>query len=233
MPGRARALAGLAVVVSGGLAAGAGYALHDATKDGGTTTALPAASAEPTPEVTAEPTPTPTPSATPSPTPSPTASPTPRATATTAPTPTATPSAAAVTRYPYPGPTRGYTSLYVESAEVDPANDGRHGVTLKAHAADGDGTILVTSIDWGDGTKSGGEPDPSSCPPHPSPTAKPGPYQPEPSDRTITATHRYKTAGSYDVVLSVRSINADCRPHGPATERATASFTGPNAVVVS
>ena len=219
MSGRARALAGLAVVVAGGLAAGSGYALHQVTKDDSS----PAAAARPQPSATSEPTsePTPEPTTAASPTPAPAPSPT------TSPTPSGSPSArptATVKRYAYPAPTRTYTALYFASAKAMPTNDAAHDLDVEARATDGDGTVFLTSIDWGDGTTSGGEKDPASCPAYPSPTAQPAPYRPHPDDRTLAASHRYARAGTYTVKILVRSINADCRPHGPKQETALATL---------
>ena len=227
---RARLLAGLAVVVAGGLAVGAAYALDQATSD-----STPTAFASPTPSPTPSETPaasvSPTPAAAPSPTATPTASATPSR------TPVATRSAAAsptaVHYYAYPGPTKTYEGLAF-SAEVNP-QDGSVGqkFTLVGYAKDGDGTIFVVGVNWGDGTTDGGESTPDHCPAYPSPTAKPGPYQPAPDSRTFTRTHVYTAAGTYKLVVTVRSINADCRPHGPRTETAAVTFSGANAIHVS
>lgn len=221
MSGRARALAGLAVVVAGGLAAGGGYALHAATKDDSTPAAAtaPAATQSPAAAPTQEPTPTPT--VTPTPALTPTATLTPSASPSAKPTvkPTAT------TRYyAYPAPTKKYDGLYFVAAKAVPSNDGSHGAEAEARAADGDGTIFVTSVDWGDGTSDGGEPNPPSCPAYPSPTAQPAPYRPHPDDRTFTRSHTYARPGQYTITIHIRSVNADCRPHGPKTETADATL---------
>lgn len=233
MSGRARALAGLAVVVAGTLAAGSGYALHEATDDtvGATTSAAstPLPSDAPTPEPsetpTASPTPAPVVTARPTTTPTPSVTPSPSASASASPTasPRATPT---VRYYPYPSPTTSYASLYFQSAKVTPEDSGTLTVDLEARAVDGDGTIFVTAIDWGDGHTDGGEPDPSGCPAYPSPTSNPGPYKPQPDDRIIATSHHYATAGTYTVAIRVRSINADCRPRGPAHETAVATLRG-------
>ena len=225
---RARLLAGLAVVVAGGLAVGAAYALDQATSDS-TPTAFASPSASPTPTETPVASTSPTPAAAPSP--SATASPTPSATPVA--TRSATASPTAVRHYASPGPTKTYEGLAF-SAEVNPQS-GSVGqkFTLIGYAKDGDGTIFVVSVDWGDGTTDGGESTPTSCPAYPSPTAKPGPYQPAPDSRTFTRTHVYTAAGTYKLVVTVRSINADCRPHGPKTETAAVTFSGANAIHVS
>ncbi|MFN2539449.1 MAG: hypothetical protein ABR549_15040 [Mycobacteriales bacterium] len=235
MAGRARLLAGLAVVVAGGLAAGAAYALDHATDDG-TATAAASATPSPTPLATPSesagplPSAAPSPTATATPTATPTARPTPSASATRAATPKPT---APVRHYAYPAPTRTYEGLSL-SAKMDP-HSGSVGETfdLEGDATDGDGTIFVAGIDWGDGTVDKGEASPAQCPAYPSPTANPGPYQPASDHRTFTRSHVYRAAGDYRVVVTVRSVNADCRPHGPKPETASVTFEGPNAIHVS
>jgi hypothetical protein len=220
MAGHARLLAGLAVVVAGGLAGAAGYALEQATGDS-SPAALPAPTASPTPRQTL--------SEAPSPTPAPTATPTATAVPSATPRPTATPT----TRlYAYPRPSKTYARLAL-SASVDPRT-GTVGqlFALSAATSDGDGTIYVTSVDWGDGTVGAGEADPGACPAYPSPTAQPGDYRPQPDRRNLRFTHRYRQAGRYTVTVEVRSLNDDCRPYGPAQEQATARFAGPDAIVV-
>jgi hypothetical protein len=224
MAGHARLLAGLAVVVAGGLAGAAGYALEQATGE-----SSPAALPAPTASPTASPTPTQTPTETPTPTP--VLSPTPTATA----VPTATPrtTVTPTTRfYAYPRPSKTYARLAL-SASVNPRT-GTVGqlFALSAATSDGDGTIYVTSVDWGDGTVGAGEANPGACPAYPSPTAQPGGYRPQPDRRNLRFTHRYRQAGRYTVTVEVRSLNADCRPYGPAQEQATARFAGPDAIVV-
>jgi len=221
MSGRARALAGLAVVVAGGLAAGGGYALHATTRDDSTPVA--AATQNPTAAPTGSPTPTPAPvpsvTPTPTPTPSPTPTPPPKATATPSARPTAT------TRYyAYPAPTKRYDGLYFVAAKAVPEGGGSRSAEAEARAKDGDGTIFVTSVDWGDGTSDGGESNPPSCPAYPSPTAQPAPYRPHPDDRTFTRSHTYAQQGTYTITIHIRSVNADCRPHGPKTETADATL---------
>jgi hypothetical protein len=228
MAARARLLAGLAVVVAGGLAAGAAYALDNATGDG-TPTALASPEAPPTPVETPGESASPTPAAAPSPTVTPSATPTRTPTATRS----ASASPTAVRRYAYPGPTKTYAGLSL-TAQLDPQS-GSAGQTfsLQGHATDGDGTIFVTSVDWGDGKVDGGEAIPDSCPAYPSPTANPGPYQPAPDSRTFTRSHVYTSAGDYRVVVTVTSVNADCRPHGPKAEKASATFDGANRIHVT
>jgi hypothetical protein len=222
MAGHARLLAGLAVLVAGGLAGAAGYALEQATGDS-SQAALPS----PTASTTASPTPIQTPSERPSPTPASIA------TATAVPTATPRTTATPTTRfYAYPRPSKTYARLAL-SASVDPRT-GTVGqlFTLSAATSDGDGTIYVTSVDWGDGTVGAGEANPGACPAYPSPTAQPGGYRPQPDRRNLRSTHRYRQAGRYTVTVQVRSLNADCRPYGPVQEQATARFAGPDAIVV-
>jgi hypothetical protein len=225
---RARLLAGAAVVVAGGLAAAAGYALQQATDDAPVlASASPSPTASPTPSATASPTPSPTP--TPKPTPSPTPSPKP----TPSPTPRATASPTPV-RYPYPRPTKAYAGLHFFRATVDDANPQQDQVvTLTARALDGDGTIYVVGVDWGDDTVNGGEADPTRCRSFPSPSSSPPPFRPQPDDVRFTRTHSYSQAGIYTVKVTVRSVNADCRPNGPRTETATVTFSGDKSIVVT
>lgn len=227
MAARARLLAGLAVVVAGGLAAGAAYALDQATDDG-----TPTASASASPSPTA----TPVETTSESPSPEPSTAPSPTVSATTRPTPSATASprpSGPVTHYAYPGPTTTYDSLSL-SAQVDPQS-GAVGQTfsLQGDALDGDGTIFLASINWGDGTTDSGEALPASCPAYPSPTANPGPYQPAPDHRTFTRSHVYQKAGDFTVTVTVNSVNADCRPHGPKRETASVTFDGASRIHVS
>jgi hypothetical protein len=219
MSGRGRLLAGLAVVVSGGLVGAGAYALDQSSEPG-----IPAAAlASPTPEPTTE-----TPTETPEPTP--TLSPTPR------PTPTATRSATpqpTIGRYPFPSPTAKYAGLALTAVIDGDSNDASgHTFVLQGDATDGDGTIFVNSVNWGDGTADGGESSPASCPAYASPTSPPGPYRPDPDHRKFARKHTYTKSGPYTVVVSVRSINVDCRPNGPKPETATVRFTGPDAVIV-
>ena len=227
MPGRARVLAGLAVVVAGGLVAGAAYALDQST--GGSPTALASPTASPSPTET--PSASPTPAGAPSPTTTPTATPTVSRTAAATHSPSASPSA--VRHYAYPAPTKTYAPLAL-SAEVNPQS-GSVGQTfaLEGHATDGDGTIFVTSVNWGDGTVDGGEALPYRCPAYPSPTANPGPYQPAPDNRTFTRSHVYQRSGTFTVTVTVHSVNADCRPHGPKAETASVTFSGASAIHVT
>ncbi|MCU1622143.1 MAG: hypothetical protein JWL79_988 [Frankiales bacterium] len=223
MAGRARLLAGLAVLVAAGLAGGGAYALSQATGDS-TPTAQTTPSAEPVVTPSESPAPVPT-TATPTSTPTSTVS----ATATATPTVSTSPTPR---RYPYPSPTKGYRGLALTASMNTPRGTVGQSFTLQGHATDGDGTIFVTSVDWGDGTVDGGEPSPTSCPAYPSPSANPGPYQPEPDSRSFARSHAYANPGDYKVVVTVRSVNADCHPHGPIAETLSLAFTGANRIHV-
>lgn len=215
-----RLLAGTAFVVSLGLAGGAAYALDQATGKEPTPTALTQPTATPTPE--------PTPSATPSPTPSPTASPTPSPTPSRTPSPTPKPTVTqspVATRYPYPKPTTTYAGLSMDAAAKQSAY-GQKSVGLGITGDDGDGKIFLIVIDWGDGTTSGAQQDPTACKAYPSPTARPGPYRPQPDHFRLVTTHTYPEFGLYNITVRLRSVNADCRPYGPKTENQTVTLDG-------
>ena len=226
-----RLLGGLAVLVSAGLVAGATVAYVNA----GDESPSKAVEVPVTPGVA--PTSAPLPSEAPSETPS--ASPT--AVAPTA-TPSATPSATAspspskssggTTAYAYPRPTRTYDGLRL-SATMNPG-DGYTTTrfSMSVTASDGDGTIYLQSIDWGDGTKTA-EADPTACKTYPSPTSQPGPYEPQADSYQKAFPHTYAKAGDYVVVVTVASVNKDCRPHGPSREDRVARFDGANSVTVT
>jgi hypothetical protein len=137
-------------------------------------------------------------------------------------------------RYPYPKPTTTYAGLAL-NAGVDPQTGSVGTVfTLSARATDGDGSIYLVGIDWdGNGTFTDGEADPTRCKSFPSPSTKPGPYQPAPGDRSFTRRHKYTQAGIYTVTIRVRSVNADCRPYGPKAEVQQITFDGDQSIVVS
>lgn len=149
---RGRALVVVAFVLSAALCGGAAVALVVASRDDDASpTALPRAnptlispSQSPTPSpAAASPTPT---TATPRPGASPTPSPT--ATVPSSPAPRATTSPRAVA--PRPEPAAGLYS----SAEINIASGGTTADVYRvtAHATDGDGTIRLRSLDWGDGS---------------------------------------------------------------------------------
>ncbi len=204
---RPRLYVGLAFVVAAGLAGGAAVALVRATAGHGSPPASALAgspSATPSGTTAAQPTPAPTPLATAGPS----ATPTPHA------TPSASP--AAVRTYPYPKPARAYDALFFEATSAPQDNTTETVLTIKAR--DGDGDITFGGLTWGDGTSVAAEAQPTHCPPYPSPTAAPGPYQPKPSSRTLIFRHRYNSAGPFSLLFTVRSGNSTCRPNGPAAE---------------
>jgi hypothetical protein len=139
----------VAFLVSAALCGTSAVALVLASRDDGTPSALPSPSATPSPteSPTPEPTASPTPVVTTAPTPTATAAPTPSATA----SPTKRPTTA-----PRPSPTRTTQAagLFFDG-KLDPASGTSPGqdVALLAHATDGDGTIRLVSVNWGDGTK--------------------------------------------------------------------------------
>lgn len=139
----------------------------------------------------------------------------------------ATASAATVTRYAYPKPTQTYTPLYISKIEYRPSGGGttEDSNRLSATAFDGDGTIHLGQILWGDGVVTPGTAAPGACPPRPSPTTRPGPYEPNDDQQTYVRDHRYAKAGTYKISVTVTSGNADCRPNGPASETATLSLS--------
>lgn len=226
-----RLLGGLAVLVSAGLVAGATVAYVNAgDEDPSRAVDVPvAAGASPTAEPVPTEAPTEAPSATPSATTtaSPTAAPT--ASAAASPSPSRTGSS---TTYPYPKPTRTYDGLRL-SATMNPG-DGYTTTrfTMSVTASDGDGTIYLKSISWGDGTTTT-EPNPQSCKSYPPLTSPPGAYQPQADDYKRSFPHTYKAEGDYKVVVTVASVNKDCRPNGPRTEERTAVFDGANSVTIS
>lgn len=152
---RGRALVVVAFVVSAALCGTSAVALVLASRDDGSTpTALSAPSPTPTPSETPSETPSSTPSAVP--TPVFTVTPVPTVTATATPTATSSPRPR-TTSSPRPSSTRTAqpAGLFLD-AILDPANGTSPGqsVGLFAHATDGDGTISLVSVTWGDGTKS-------------------------------------------------------------------------------
>lgn len=147
---RGRALVVVAFVVSAALCGTSAVALVLASRDDGSTpTALTSPSATPAPTET----PTPTPSASPTPVFTVTPLPTPSATAAATPTATASP-AARTTSSPRPSRSPAAAAGLFLDAVLDPANGTYPGQVVKlfAHATDGDGTIRLVSVDWGDGS---------------------------------------------------------------------------------
>lgn len=224
-----RAFAVLAVLLAGGLLAGSAVAYVEAGDGDGTTKAV--APVVPTATPTTEPTPEPTETATvvPTPvatTPAPTASPTPSPSATTSPTPVAT--STGTRTYAYPKPTRVYDGLTLSATLNHADGDTATVFSFDLSATDGDGTIYFDGIDWGDGTRTPAAASPQRCKSYPPLTSPPGPYRAEPDSYRSNGqyTHRYTRTGDYQVTVRVSSVNADCRPNGPAKETRTATFSG-------
>lgn len=227
-----RLLGGLAVLGASALVAGATVAYVNAGDESPTKSVdVPvAAGVVPTSQPVPTFAPTTEPSASASPTSVPSASPTaaPSATATASPTP----SRSSSTTYAYPRPTRTYDGLRL-SATMNPG-DGytttRFSMTVTA--SDGDGAVYLKSIDWGDGTTTT-EPNPQSCKTYPPLTSPPGAYEPQSSSYKKSFPHTYRAEGDYTVVVTVASVNKDCRPNGPAREERVARFDGVNSVTIS
>jgi hypothetical protein len=148
---RGRALVVVAFLVSAALCGTSAVALVRASRDSGTPSALPSPSATPSPteSPTPEPTASPTPVVTTAPSPTPTAAPTVAPTATTSPAPRTTSS-------PRPSASPAAAAGLFLDAVLDPANGTapKQVVGLFAHATDGDGTIQLVSVTWGDGSTS-------------------------------------------------------------------------------
>ncbi|HUR13297.1 MAG TPA: hypothetical protein VM097_02260 [Mycobacteriales bacterium] len=189
---RGRALVVAAFLLSAALCSTAAVALVEASRDDDATPRA-LASASPTPAPTEEPTPSPSPTAavtaTPTVAPTASASPKPTATVTTSPAPR-------VTASPRPSATRTAqpAGLFLD-AILDPANGTSPGadVGLFAHATDGDGTIRLVSVTWGDGTKSTTA-EVTEC-------AAQGPAD----CKDFELHHTYAAAGTYTVTLTVAS----------------------------
>lgn len=212
---RTRVFLLLALAIAAVLAAGSAFALINADDEPALTlpTAAPTTSLSPlaTPSPTASPTPSATPTATP------TSSPTPTATRTA--TPTSSPTA--VKTYAYPSPSHRYDSLRMSGTLSQGLATVGTNIELTVNATDGDGTIYLTQLSWGDGTSDPAQPSPRHCKSWPTLHSPPGAYRPEPDTFKAVAHHRWVTPGDYTVTVTVTSVNADCKPHGPATERAT------------
>lgn len=132
-----------------------------------------------------------------------------------------------MTHYAYPKPTHGYAALYLAKIEFQPSGNGTTADSnrLSATAIDGDGTIRLGQVLWGDGTVTQGTTAAGPCPPKPSPTTRPGPYEAHGDQQTFVKDHRYTKAGTYQISVTVDSGNADCRPNGPASETATLTIS--------
>lgn len=226
-----RLLGGLAVLAASGLVAVATVAYVNAGDETPTKAVDVPVTPGVAPTLSPLPSDTPSPSETPSATaaPSASASATPTATASASPSPS---SSSSGTTYAYPRPTRSYEGLRL-SATMNPG-DGYTTTTfsMSVTASDGDGTIYLQSIEWGDGTKTT-EPNPQACKSYPPLTSPPGAYDPQDDSYQKSFKHKYAAKGNYVVTVTVASVNKDCRPHGPATETRTARFDGSNSVTVS
>lgn len=214
---------GAAFVLAAGLAAGAGVVFANAGDD--TTSQATSPLVTPAPTGTAYvPTPEPTVEVTATAAPTPTTTVTATATATASATPSATVSPGTKT-YAYPRPPKKYEGLALR-ATLDPGNgttDTTFHLTIKG--SDGDGTVRFTGLTYGDSTREPAQADPTHCKSYPPLTSPPGAYQPEPSARTYSFTHRYARPGRYTLTMHLTSVNADCKPHGPAPETRDAAFT--------
>jgi hypothetical protein len=195
---RGKALAGIAFLASAVLCAGAATALvkasdHD-TSDG---TAAP----RPEPTLIAGSTsPTPASSPTPAAATTPSASPTATAAATSSPT-SPSPSPRTSSASPRPRTTSSPRSTNPEGLALSATLNPQSGdifvndlITLKAHATDGQGSISLKSLTWGDGSKvTGGSG--SSC----TPPASGG------DCANFSFSHRYQRSGTFHIVLQVTS----------------------------
>jgi hypothetical protein len=222
----------IALIVAALLAGLSGYALSNAGDDSGPTLSLPTAGPTPTLGRTASATPSVTPTASASATatapatatPTATASPTPSATksATPKPTPTksATPKPSPTTKtYAYPKPTKTYAGLRLTGTFTGKTATVGDVYRVSAVATDGDGTIYMNGLSWGDGASVGSQPSPKKCKSYPPLHSPPGAYQPDPDKKDFGPyEHTFTKAGTYTIRFYVASVNADCRPNGPSNE---------------
>ena len=211
---RPRAWLVVALLLSAGLAVGAAVALVDARDDN----PAPVRVSEPSPSPTVSPTPemTPTPEAAAAPEISPTATAS-AASTTSAPPPSATASTSTKT-YAYPRPS-GSSDPLVLSATLNPGggpSDTNFELTVKG--TDGDGTVYFGGLTWGDGASVAAQSSPQRCKSYPPLTSPPGAYQPEPDKKTFVYHHVFPHAGRYVIKVTISSVNADCKPHGPQPE---------------
>ena len=228
-----RLLGGLAVLASSALVAVATVAYVNAGDESPSKAVdvpvAPGVVPTPTPVATFSPSETPSASASATATAAPTASPSATASASASASPSKTASSGT---YAYPKPTRTYDGLRL-SATMNPG-DGYTTTrfSMSVTASDGDGTVYLQSIDWGDGTKTS-EANPQACKSYPPLTSPPGAYQPQADSYKRSFPHTYRNAGNYTVTVTVASVNKDCRPNGPAREDRVARFDGANAVTVT
>lgn len=152
----------------------------------------------PTPEPSATPTPTltatatPTASATPAASQAATASASPAASATRSPSPRATHASPKPSATPVPNPDGLFVDATLDPAGGDTSTDDLY--KLYAHATDNDGTIKLVSVKWGDGTTSTTATSTTECA-----ASAPG------DCKNFYVTHYYKTAGTFDVTLTISS----------------------------
>lgn len=222
----------LLIVVALGIAIT--YAVRDDGSSGKPGAAGPSTSAGPI--ASASPSAPGFPVATPSPTPSLTAEPTPGPSLTGAPRPTGagTPTERPTWKpkdrrsWPFPTPTTSYSSLTVTAEWVDDPQDTTTGtaLTLRVHVRDGDGKADVFRVEWGDGSVWQAPGQTALCPVHPSPTADPGPYRPEPTDLVRDFPKSYDTAGDYTVTVTTNSPGPGCgRGYGAKFEQVKTILT--------
>jgi pyruvate/2-oxoglutarate dehydrogenase complex dihydrolipoamide acyltransferase (E2) component len=206
------------LLVAAVLAAGAGVTLRDAGDDTGPRLALPTGGPTPTASATASPTATPTPSATPTATASATPSATATATRSATPAPTRSASPAPKT-YAYPKPTKSYAPLTVTLRSSRGSGEVGDVFTITSVATDGDGEIYMAGLDFGDGTRVPTQSTPTKCKAYPPLHSPPGAYQPSPDKKDFGPyEHRYLSPGDYTITIRVSSVNATCKPNGPANE---------------
>jgi len=182
----------VAFVLSAGLCAGGAIALVKTSANDGKPRALPTPSVSPLPseQPTVAPT-TPAPTTSPTPvataTPTVTAVPSPTHTATSSPTPRRTTS-------PRPSPTGSTVEGLSSSASINYATGGTTAdhFVVTAKATDGNGTIYLQSIDWGDDPPATLHERGTAC----SPPAT------APADcRKYPEGHDYAAAGSYIITI--------------------------------
>lgn len=211
----------LAFLVAGGLVAGATVAFVNSGDEDTTKAASPIAGATASPTASATPDPTPEPTVAPTPTPSASAAPSPSTTASASPSASVSASASAGTgkTFAYPKPSRTYDGLRA-TATINPGG-GNTGTTfdLTVKGTDGDGEIYFAGLTWGDGSSVPAEASPQQCKTYPPLTSPPGAYQPSPDSASYTKSHRFARPGTYTVTVQIASVNKDCKPGGPASER--------------
>ncbi|MCU1587136.1 MAG: hypothetical protein JWN31_629 [Frankiales bacterium] len=220
----------VSLIIAALLAGVAGLALVNAGDNTGPTRGLPTAGPVPTPSPTPSTTPSPTPTPVPTATATPTATPTvtatpsasPAATAKPTATRTATPKPTTQQTYAYPKPTRSYAPLQLTLRSSRGAGQVGDTFSVTAVATDGDGEIYMDGLDFGDGSKEPAQSSPKHCKSYPPLHSPPGPYQPSPDKKNFGPyNHTYLAPGDYTITMTVASVNATCKPNGPANESRT------------